>query len=202
MRKALLDVSLNYVHIHGWSKECLSLAALDLGLPPLAHPIASHGPVDMVTHLLAKKQHYVDSVMKATPPSSSSSSSSSSLDERRLIIAMESHFDFLQPYRERWPEALAVSMDPSALSTVLPSLLSTTNYLCDYGNIRASHLDWYSERLLLFFYYTSSELFFLTDDSDNLSDTKAFLVENLSNYRALRSSSDAICNIRKMILRF
>lgn len=170
LRTRLLDKSLEHVAVHGWSQECLSAAAVDLDLPPLVHQVVHNGAADMVCHFLSLKLEHVRKVMAEAPLSAEEADPEG---DRRIALAIESHLRYTLPYRSSWAEAMAVSLDPrAALVCTLPAVFQIADDLCHFAGVRASHLDWYTERGLMLLLFSSTELFFLTDSSDDLADTR------------------------------
>lgn len=169
LRTQILDKAVELVHLHGWTEECISHAAQQLSLPPLAHQIISNGATDLVCHFLDKKAKHVRQVMAAGDVASDSHESE---QEQKLLTAIETHLQYLLPYQKSWPDALAVCVEPQSVCTTLPLALQTADDLCYFSHSTASHLDWYTERGLMMFLYGTTELFFLTDSSNDLADTR------------------------------
>jgi rpsU-divergently transcribed protein len=92
----------------------------------------------------------------------------------RLDKMLQLHFEFVNSsgLKQTWPAALALLAHPLNLPSSLSQLNDISGDLCDAARISPTRLDWYSERLMLASVFVSSEMFFLTDDSEDLKDTR------------------------------
>jgi rpsU-divergently transcribed protein len=224
IRTQILDQALTHVSTMGWKEECLATAAKDLGLPVTAHRVVEYGAAELVCHFLEKKREHVNSIIsKVTQDNNNNNdhTEQTSDGEEQLIQAIELHLQYLQPYRESWPEAMALCMDPRAVSITLPMAFQLTEDLCEVMDVRASYLDWYVERSLLFGLYGVTELYFLTDSSSDLADSRyknrliiqrmchkcfficrQFLRRSVQHYQKIRSSPSLLSALRSALLRF
>ena len=108
----------------------------------------------------------------STGCSGSSNSSSSNSCRDKLEVALHAHMQFLAPYRSSWPAAMALLFDPRNVTYSVRSALGVVEDLCQYADVTASRMNWYTERGLLLGLYTANELYMLADDSENLKDTR------------------------------
>ena len=95
--------------------------------------------------------------------------------------------EYIAPFRQTWPAALALVAAPQNALSTLGSVAELADDLCDYADIQSTRSDWYTERGLLLGLYGSVELFLLTDTSDDLHETRAFLERSLTTYTAARN---------------
>lgn len=168
IKERIVQAALKHVLELRWSDECLVRATKELDLPPLSHRIVSRGCGELVQHVLDQKLAHVQSVMTRTQPAHSSAE----IDLDRLQHAIFSHFQYIHPYQAVWAEAIAIAISPEEIQHTALHAYRLTDELCFYGNIKTSRLDWYSERLLLAGLYGATELFYLTDKTEDLADTR------------------------------
>jgi ubiquinone biosynthesis protein COQ9 len=168
-REKILERALHYVPEHGWNDECLALATRDLNLPTISHRIVRRGSPELVEYFMEKKRQHVSQTLVTSPLHNVPTED---FNEHQLRLALEEHFKYIQPYKKHWPEAIAVTLDPLELPYTVKSMYSLVDDLCHIAEIKASRLNWYSERGLLFYLYGTTELFYLTDETEDLAETK------------------------------
>lgn len=192
-RGQILEHALKHVGTLGWTQHALAQAAVDSGMTSLSSSLIHRGPVEMVEHFLQQKRAHVlaASAASATPDSSSGSSGSSTTEparlEQELYKIIEAHMEYLGPHRETWPSALALLAEPHNAASTMALLHELADDLCAQAGIKSSRMDWYTERGLLLSLYGATEMYFLTDTSPDLGETKRFLKRALEAYSAARS---------------
>jgi ubiquinone biosynthesis protein COQ9 len=167
LKAELLSKSLKFVPELGWNDECIVRAVQELNLPPISHKIVQRGAGEMLQYFQAKKLISVETQFQQEFPDYNEM-----YCEDRLYRAMELHIENLQPFKAVWPEALALLVHPTEVPYALTTAMNISNSLCQQAGIRSSRLDWYYERMVLMSLYGSVELYFLTDGTDNLQDTR------------------------------
>lgn len=200
LRTDILEASIRNVPALGWTQESIAKAVLELGLPPLTHRVLGRGPAEMVEYFIEKKRNYAKERVAALHASYSSSQSQSSTENGEvrfddneesaadsestatqnkapsrnevLQVAIEAHIDYIGPYINTWPSALAVFADPMQVSFAVSTGLQLADDIVNYGGIQCSRGDWYTERMLAVVLYTTTELYLLTDVSENFTDTR------------------------------
>ena len=176
LRTELLDSALLNVGALGWTDVALAKAARDIGLSPLNHGLASRGAVDIVLHFLKGKRAHVFSLMQqSAPPPGPEVPPGLGVREELMYRAIAAHLDYLQPYRNSWPSALALLAAPQNVLDVLDTVGDLADDLCTYAGTTPTRGDWYTDRAHLLSLYCCVELYFLTDSSEDLLDTKSFL---------------------------
>ena len=88
---------------------------------------------------------------------------------------MELHFEYIEQsgLKSTWPSALALLIaSPANIPHSIMALNDILGDLCDAAKLKPTRLDWYGERALLASLYVSTEMFFLTDDSKDLVETR------------------------------
>jgi ubiquinone biosynthesis protein COQ9 len=190
LRAQILEASLNNVASLGWTQDSIAKGVMDLGLPPLSHRILSRGPIEVVEYFIEKKRAYAkervatlqgkyavlehanESFNTANNLGESSTGDKQSKTDEMMQESFEAHIDFLAPYVQTWPSALALFADPMQMSVAMTTGMQIADDIVTLGGIEASRNDWYTERLLAVMLYTSTELFLLSDKSPNFSDTR------------------------------
>ena len=165
MRLKVLDMSLNHVSSNGWTYDSIALGAKDAELIG----VIDISPIDLVLHYLTKKNHNVKIHMNKGRDHNKGIERTFNYG---LFQSISSHIDILSPYKQQWPAAVAVLLDPRHISSSMTILLDTVDDLCYFSDSNAVRFDWYSERIMVGIIYTATELFFLADDSNDHIDTK------------------------------
>jgi len=222
LRQTILEASLKNVPALGWTQDSIAKAVLDLKLPPLSHTLIERGPAELVEFYAEKKRHFANERVSLAnkrcddtvpteanrnpPPNSdfatfaSANSSSTRTSADALHIGLEAHIDFASPYVHTLPSALAVLLsDPQNLTFTVSIAMQIADDICNYGDIQSTRMDWYSERILAIILYGTTELYMITDFSEDLQDTRAFLQRNIATYRQLRASPDIAQRVRDML---
>eukprot|EP01038_Epipyxis_sp_PR26KG_P007110 gene7110-9702_t len=191
LKQRILEESLKNVGLYGWSDESIVRAVNTLNMPSLTYKMISRGPVEIVELFLTKKREYVKEQIKKLEFETS--------DDKKLLLAIEYNFIYLQPYISNWPSAIALLASPTQLPYTIQILLDIADDLCLISNNRSTRFDWYTDRALLMSLYCSCELFLLTDYSENMNDTRQFLHQNFNVYTSLKESSLARFGIQDII---
>jgi ubiquinone biosynthesis protein COQ9 len=195
IEKAILDAALSHVHTVGWTQEAIALGAKDLSLSPITASVIEH-PVLLVHHFLTDKRIHVKKYMQEQRLSTKTSSDSQPVDHP-LYMSISKHIEIIKPYLNTWPSAIALLIDPRHLPISASILFHTIEDFCEYADIHAAKLDWYSERGLLLIVYSITELYMIADDSQDLQDTKDFLKRLLTRYESMRQSPSTVAMIRE-----
>lgn len=196
----ILKESLKHVNSHGWKSEAISQAINDLKLPPLTHGVIDRGPIELVEFFINEKRQHVQEVMENRNFSIDSNKNSNSRSEDDILsdsiyLAICTHIDFTSPFIRQWAGAMALVMDPRHLDISLPIAYSVIDDLCHLSGLKTSRFDWYTERALLLLVYSSTEFYMLTDNSEDLTETKNYLKRCLDKYVILRRSSMSVHSV-------
>lgn len=196
VKSRLLDNALRNVITMGWTDAALAKAAEDIGLSPMSHSLVNRGAVEVVEHFLNLKRAHVNTLMAPSINNEISSAlhESNTTDghlkrERILFKAIGAHIDYIGPYLQSWPAALALLAEPQNVASTLGSVKNITDDLCQYCDVKTTRMDWYIERCLLASLYCSTELFLLTDASPNFVESKEFLSKAIKIYTSARSEN-------------
>lgn len=181
---------------HNRSHDALVQGAAACQMPHTAHSIIQRGPVELVEYFLLtrndmvitsfKDERPVDLGLILSPQSSSSSSpsssSSSSYTQKAegdnvsrsavLFNIMNKNIDHLGPYITTWPQALSLLLEPANISHSFDILLKLADDMSDVAGVKASRLDWYTERGALVAMHCIIETYMLTDSSERFQETR------------------------------
>ena len=160
------------------TNEALIKGTVDSNLPLTAFATIARGPVELVEYFLMDKK---DEVLKSVYDDAGRVSPND--DERNdcdhntveppsLQVVMEKNIDLLQPYLTSWPEALTLLLEPKNIPHTVQLLFQISDELCEASDIRASRLNWYTERASVVVLLCCSELYMLSDDSEGYIDTR------------------------------
>lgn len=83
------------------------------------------------------------------------------------------------PYKESWPQALAIMALPQNVPTSLAQLLTLVDDICYCAGDRSVDIGWYTRRIGIASIYKMSELFLLQDQSPGHQKTWEFLEKRM-----------------------
>lgn len=180
----ILDNALANVNKLGWTREAVVKAATDLRYSPMAHTVASDGPISLVSHFMDRALDEtcieVDDQLHEFEGNPS--------DCLRFICT--TRLKQTLPYIRRWPEAAAILAQPQNVPTAmqhLGKLTSQMHYLVGDQSVR---FDWYAKRSALAAVYLSTELYMCEDKSPNHQDTWRFLKDRFQEMESAKQNSD------------
>ena len=125
-RMRLLEAAMQFVPEKGWTVDALSAGAIRCGLSPAAHGILARGPVELVEHFvsgcdaaLAKEleERHEELIELET--------------QNRLLLAMQTRLQMLEPHVGTWSQALALRTLPTNLPGTLLSAHALASVFLD-----------------------------------------------------------------------
>ena len=134
----------------------------------------ARGPIELVERFLSEKRQSVNDKIQSEPVTEETNDVKE-VTLRRLQRIMELHFEYIDKsgLKSTWPSAIALLIaSPTNLPHSLSALNDIVGDLSDAADLRPTRLDWYGERALLASLFVSAEMFFLTDDSEGLVETR------------------------------
>jgi hypothetical protein len=101
-------------------------------LPSLSHTVIDIGPAELVYYLLDKKKRHVAEKFSSRFSNTQSSPEDSNIDdfENSVYFLMESHLDYIAPYRSSWADALQCISTPSQIVRSSQRLQELGNDFC------------------------------------------------------------------------
>lgn len=151
---------------------------MDAHLPLTAFATINRGPVELVEFFLLYKK---DEVLKPSQEvgqvhpregEHEGSNVNNAVDPPLLRVMMERNIDLLQPFLTFWPDAIALLFEPKNIPHTVQLLFQISDELCEASGVKASRLDWYTERGSVLALLCCTELYMLSDDSEDYRDTR------------------------------
>lgn len=175
VKKNILAASLPLVHNHGWSKAALSAGAETLGLPGVAHGLFPKGGAELVEYFYHVSNENLVNLLVALAQEHAKEVSPNNPSKKVILGGVEARLRMIVPYKERWPEALALMTLPPNIPVALANVLAIVDDICYYAGDRSVNMNWYGRRLALAGIYKTTELFMLSDSSPDHHKTWEFL---------------------------
>lgn len=175
LRAPLLQAALAHVPFEGWSDKILTLAAQDLDLAPAMSQLAFPGGIGDMIDLLAGNQD-----RKMVAACDEKTLNSLKIREK-ITLLVRARLEAEQEIREvarRTVTWLALPMN-MALATKI--LYRTVDVMWKTIHDPSTDFNFYSKRMTLSAVYGSCFLYWLNDDSQNYTETWAFLDRRIEN---------------------
>lgn len=175
IRARLAGVIPTHAVFDGWSDEALRRAAEQEGLDPgeaqLAFP---GGPPDMIAAWFA----YVDSEMARALPEAEMAALPV---HKRIRAAILERIALVRPHKEALRRALAILAMPQNLALAARLSWRSADAMWRLAGDTSTDYNHYTKRAILTGVYGSTILAWLEDDSEEESETRAFLDRRLGN---------------------
>jgi ubiquinone biosynthesis protein COQ9 len=117
----------------------------------LVHGLFPRGGAELVEYILANNRNALSHAVKAEEEQWAELPIA-----ERLYRCMDAHLQLVLPYKPRWPEAIAVCIEPSNLPYALDALQKLVDEMCFLSGIHSATLSWYQERLAVASVYVST----------------------------------------------
>jgi ubiquinone biosynthesis protein COQ9 len=184
LRDALAPLLPGHAAFDGWNEKALASAAAQLGVPaPRARLAFPGGAIEMIDAWFAE----VDRAMTAVLPPELMAT----LKIRERIIALVvTRLETLAPHREALRRALAVLAFPTNAVAATRFGWRAADAMWRLAGDRATDFAHYTKRMTLAAVYAATLLVFLDDESEHLSDTRAFLdrrIEGVMRFEKLKA---------------
>jgi len=170
--EAIYEAALQYVHVHGWSRDAIAAGAECVGLPSVAHGLFPGGAADLITMFYQRcneemSEQLAQQVETIEP---------GELKIRTFVVdAMKMRLEMLEPYIDTWAEAMAIMALPQNAVTGWSNLGDLVDEIWHQAGDKSTDVNWYSKRLSVAAIYKSTEIFMLQDDSEDFQETWKFL---------------------------
>ncbi|CAG9763394.1 unnamed protein product [Ceutorhynchus assimilis] len=168
IRNKILAASLPYVPELGWSKECLSRGAEQMGYPGISHGMFTRGAGDLVHYFNTSSNAQLVEILKKFHVGRHSPG-------EFVELAIQERLKLLLPYIHKWPQAIAIMSLPPNVPNALAALLAMVDDICYFAGDRSVDFNWYMRRLGVAGVYKATELYMIQDKSPEQKDTWAFL---------------------------
>lgn len=159
----------------GWTPVALEMAAQSTGIDPAIATLAfPGGAVDMIDAWFA----YIDRMMAAAVPPERLATMKI---RGRIAALVEARIDAIAPDIEALRRALAILALPQNLLHSVKLSWRTADTIWRAAGDTATDFNHYSKRTLLAGIYTATIMAMLDDESENLTETRAFLARRIEN---------------------
>ncbi|XP_055301489.1 ubiquinone biosynthesis protein COQ9, mitochondrial [Sitodiplosis mosellana] len=181
VRSEILEASLKFVPTKGWSQEAIANGAESINYPGVAHGMFPNGAIELIHHFYAKcNRELITQLEREFDELTGKADDSGKAAERPsprdfAIRAIRLRLEMIIPYKETWPQALAIMTLPQNVPTSLAQLLTLVDDVCYCAGDRSVDIGWYTRRIGIASIYKMVELYLLQDKSPNHQQTWEFL---------------------------
>lgn len=195
LRSEILEASLKYVSTHGWTNESISLGAESISLPGVAHGMFPNGGIELIHYFYSKcNRELIEKLQQEFHELNEKSDSTVRFSPRDFAIkAVRLRLEMVLPYKDTWPQALAIMTLPQNVPTSLAQLLTLVDDICHCAGDQSVDIGWYTRRVGIASIYKMAELFMLQDKSPAHQQTWEFLERRMDEgiqIQELLSQSD------------
>lgn len=181
VRAEILEAALKYVPEKGWSHESIAHGAESMNYAGVVHGMFPNGAVELIHHFYAKcNRELIEQLERELDECTGKEDESGKIVERAsptdfAIKAIRLRLQMIIPYKETWPQALAIMTLPKNVPTSLAHLLTLVDDICYCAGDRSVDIGWYTRRIGLATIYKMVELHLLQDKSPEHQETWKFL---------------------------
>lgn len=181
VRDDILDASLKYVTQHGWSPEAISHGAESINYPGVIHGMFPNGGIELINFFYRKCNRKLIEQLQNEQNSSSSTVDENDKAKEQLsprdfaIRAIRLRLEMIIPFKDSWPQAVAMMTLPQNAPTSLAQLLTLVDDICYCAGDRSVDIGWYTRRIGIASIYKIVELYLLQDKSPDHKQTWEFL---------------------------
>eukprot|EP01132_Coremiostelium_polycephalum_P000819 gene819-1025_t len=173
-KNEILEKSLQYVQLYGWTSEAVSMACQEMGYSSVTQGIFGNSGLELALYFVNKANRELADKLKPELLADLS-------QRERVKLAIKVRLSMIKPYISRWAEAMQLLAYPSNLMVSTPTMANLVDEIWHLVGDKSSDFDWYSKRGLLAALYTSSELFMLSDTSAEHSNTWRFVDDRVDD---------------------
>lgn len=181
IRLEILDAALKYVPTKGWTQEAIANGAESINYPGVAHGMFPNGAIELIHHFYAKcNRELIEQLQREFDEQTAKVDASGKPVERPsprdfAIRAIRLRLEKIIPYKDTWPQALAIMTLPQNVPTSLAQLLTLVDDVCHLAGDRSVDIGWYTRRIGFASIYKMVELYLLQDKSPDHKATWEFL---------------------------
>lgn len=181
VRSDILEASLKFVSSHGWSHEAISHGAESIDYPGVAHGMFPNGAIELIHYFYSKSNRkLIEQLQQELNDSGESSQGGEKIAEKLsprdfAIRAIRLRLEMILPYKDTWPQALAIMTLPQNVPTSLAQLLTLVDDICYCAGDRSVDIGWYTRRIGIASIYKMVELYLLQDQSPGHQKSWEFL---------------------------
>ncbi|XKL62951.1 hypothetical protein PGB90_005315 [Kerria lacca] len=187
IKKKILEVSLNFVIEHGWSKAAITAGAHSIGYSGIISELFPLGGSDLVLYFYSVCNERLRDYLKEKAENEPHDTDKQKYAKLFIYDAVEKRLRMIEPYIDKWSQALATLTLSKAVPTALSNLLILADDICYFSGDRSVDFDWYVRRIALAGIYKVTELYMLQDKSPDYEQTWSFLKKQLDDAAAVYS---------------
>jgi len=133
IRLKILDASLQYVPVHGWSRESITKGAEAIGYPGVVHGLFSDSAMDLIQHF------YIGSNQKLVEQMKQETGGAPTIPEPMDFVkkCIRIRLTMLIPVLKQWPQASGIMSLPQNAPRGLANLLTLIDDICYYAGDRS-----------------------------------------------------------------
>lgn len=177
IRFDILDAALKYVSTLGWTQEAIAQGAESLNYAGVAHGMFPNGAIELIHHFYSKcNRELIGELQRQNKRSDESGKIIEQPSPKDFAItAIRLRLEMIIPYKETWPQALAIMTLPQNVPTSLAQLLTLVDDICYCAGDQSVDIGWYTRRIGIASIYKMVELYLLQDNSPGHQQTWDFL---------------------------
>ena len=173
-RDRLIAAALAHVPFDGWTGRALRAGAADLGLDPaLAANAFPGGPAELLEAFSADIDRRMLAALEARDLKAMK-------HRHRVATAVRARLELLAPQREAVRRGLSFLTLPRNAALGAKCLYRSVDAIWHAAGDTSTDYNFYTKRLLLAGVYSATLLFWLNDESEDFSETWAFLDRRLA----------------------
>lgn len=184
MRLPILKAVMAHVPFDGWSEQAIVAGLGDIGVSRAYAKLSfPEGAADLVDAYLKNIDQEMMQVLNKLPVESMRI-------RERITKAVRVRMDINAGNREIVARTVTFLALPHNTPLSVKSLWRTADQMWRWAGDRATDYNHYTKRVILSGVYSSTLLYWLNDDSENYSDTWAFLdrrIENVMQFEKLKA---------------
>ena len=191
LRPQLVREMLPDIIFDGWGWTAAETAAQRLGVPAeRARLVFPRGTRDMVAAWVRMADADTVAALEAEGVGSMKI-------RERIRRAVEIRIEQAAPYREAVREALQILAQPQNAALAARSLWNTCDAIWRAAGDTATDYNYYTKRATLGGVYSSTLLYWLQDDSEDFSETRAFLERRIDNVMQFEKAKAEMAKARR-----
>jgi ubiquinone biosynthesis protein COQ9 len=182
LRVPLLAAALPHVAFDGWTDSCFGLAAEDAGVSKEMAELAFPGKADemLEAYLAANDAHLKHALSEKDLPAMKI--------RDRITVAIRTKLELQRDEREVVRRTLAALALPQNLVRGPKALWQTADTMWRAAGDTSTDHNWYTKRMTLSGVLSAVILYWLNDDSEDLSDTWAFLDRRIEDVMKIETA--------------
>jgi ubiquinone biosynthesis protein COQ9 len=192
LRPVLARAVAGHAGFDGWGDKAVKSAAAELGVDPAVASFAFGGNrVAMIDAWFAS----IDADMLQQLPSEKLAAMKV---RERIAALVEARIDLARPHREALRRALAILAFPTNAPRAVQLGWRAADAMWRAAGDTATDYKHYTKRAILGSVYAATLAVFLNDDSENLSETRAFLGRRIEGIMRFERAKAKIAKARPM----